>query len=142
MDEYNMSLNKSKCFLRKQKVDFLGFTVSDEGIVPKEERLSAIREFRAPTNITELRRFMGLSQYVAKFTNCLAEVTEPLRGLMSSKNAWLWTSEHEKSFQATKDLLCSPQVLAMYDVNKPTKVRTDASKLHGISIIVYQQQSD
>ena len=46
MNEYNMSLNKSKCFLRKQKVDFLGFTVSDEGIVPKEERLSAIREFR------------------------------------------------------------------------------------------------
>ncbi len=139
MDEYGMTLNKTKCLFRQKKVDFLGFTVSDEGIVPKEQRLSAIREFKPPTNITELRRFMGLAQYVAKFTNRLAEVTEPLRGLMSSKNAWLWTPEHNAAFEATKDLLCSPQVLAMYDVNKTTKVRTDASKLHGVSIIVYQQ---
>ena len=58
------------------------------------------------------------------------EITEPFRRFMSSKNAWLWTTEHNITFEATKRLLCSAQVFDIYDVTKPTKVRTDASKLH------------
>ena len=132
-----MTLNKSKCKFRQQMVEFLGFTISKDGFYPKEERLFAIKKFAAPSNITELRRFMGMAQQLSKFTTKLAEVSEPLRGLMSTKNAWLWTAEHQLAFEATKELLCSPQVLAIYDVKKETKVRADASKLHGVSIIVY-----
>ena len=103
MEEYGMTLNKGKCKFRQEIVEFLGFMISKDGIYPKEERLAAIKKFARPTNITELRRFMGMAQQLSKFTTNLAEVSEPLRGLMSSKNAWLWTStkqhlKQQKSF--------------------------------------------
>ena len=46
------------------------------------------------------------------------------------------------TFQKVKEILSSPTTLALYDVRKKTKVRTDGSKLNGISVIIYQQDEN
>ena len=45
----------------------------------------------APTDINELRRFLGMANQLAKFTPQLSDATTPLRELLSSKNQWLWS---------------------------------------------------
>lgn len=72
----------------------------------------------------------------------LAQVAEPLRDLLSVKISWLWTPNHQQAFEAVKDILSSPPVLAHYDTLKETKLRTDGSKLNGISAILYRKGED
>ena len=102
----------------------------------------AIKEFPKPANITNLRSFLGLAQQFSKYTSQLSKEIEPFRDLLSEKNEWLWLPENDIAFGKVKDLLCSPLVLSCYDLKKETLLRVDASKLHGIGVVVYQKQSD
>ena len=83
-----------------------------------------------------------MANYLSKFSKDLAAAQEPLRGLLSTKNAWLWTEGHTKAFQDVKNVLSNPPVLGHYDMTKPTAIRTDGSKKNGISVILKQKHDD
>ena len=53
-----------------------------------------------------------MCQQLAKFSPDLAEVAEPLGDLLSSKNTWIWTENHNKAFNKIKEILSSYPVLA------------------------------
>ena len=72
----------------------------------------------------------------------LSKSAEPLRGLLSVKNDFLWTEDHTKTFNELKNVLSSPETLALYDPTKDTKIRTDGSLLNGICVILYQKHQD
>ena len=136
-----VTLNTSKCKFNQTEVEFLGHHISPEGIQPVDNKLDAIKEFKQPQNVTELRRFMGMAQQLSKFTPHLAEVSTPLRDLLSTKNAWVWTQVHQIAFQKTKEVLTTKPVLGHYDISKQTKIRTDGSSKNGISAILYQKHA-
>ena len=92
-----------------------------------------------PTNLTELRRFIGMAQQLSKLTDQLATAAEPLRELLSSTTVWTWTIEYENLFKKVKEILLNYTTPHLYDTNQPTKLRVDGSKLHGISAILYQK---
>ena len=71
-----------------------------------------ITDFPAPTNITELQRFMSMVNQLGKFIPDLANYTEPMRQLLRSDTEWYWGESQQKSFQTVNDLLISPKVLA------------------------------
>ena len=85
---------------------------------------------------------MGMAQQMGKFTPNLATTSQPLRDLLSSKNEWLWTVVHNTAFNEIKRLLSSPQTLRLYSADRTTKLRVDASKLNGMSVILYQKHRD
>ena len=142
MQEWGMTLNRKKCIFKAKKVQFLGYNISAEGIYPVEERLQAIKKMNPPKNLSEFRSFLGMAQQLARFCPQYSETANPLRDLLSTKNCWVWTEVHTNAFQKIKEILCTPPVLAMYDVNRKTKIRTDGSKLNGISVILLQQHDD
>ena len=137
--EHGVTLNREKCQFHQTQVTFLGHKISPQGIRPLQEKISALKNFPAPTNITELRRFIGMAQQMARFTPKLAETAAPLRDLLSTKNQWMWTEEHDRALENIKKIMSEPPILAHYEIHRPTKIRTDGSSLHGMSVIVYQQ---
>ena len=142
LSDHGVTLNPTKCKFRQTAVDFLGHNISAAGVRPLSTKVDALLNFRTPENITELRRFFGMAQQLSKFTPELARASEPLRGLLSTNNSWVWTANHDAAFQETKKVLAKAPILAHYDVNKPTKLRTDGSLLNGIAAILYQQHGD
>ncbi len=142
LSDHGVTLNPTKCKFRQTAVDFLGHNISAAGIRPLSTKVDALLQLRTPENITELRRFFGMAQQLSKFTPELARASEPLRGLLSTKNSWVWTANHETAFRETKKVLAKAPILAHYDVSKPTKLRTDGSLLNGIAAILYQQHGD
>ena len=140
--ENKATLNVAKCKFHQTEVDFLGHRISEQGIQPLTDKLNAITNYKAPQNITELRRFMGMAQQLSKFTPTLAEASAPLRDLLSSKSMWLWTTVHQVAFEKTKQILTTQLVLAHYDIQKETKIRTDGSSKNGISAILYQKHGE
>ena len=140
LQEAGLTLN-DKCEFSKQKISFLGYIIDHTGLQADPEKTSAITEFPAPTNITELQRFMGMVNQLGKFIPGLAEITEPMRQLLRKETAWHWGPHQDKSFQEVKVILISPQILAHYDVNHPTIIAADASN-YGIGAVLLQVQED
>lgn len=140
--EHGVTINVKKSIFEKTEMEFLGHKITRKGILPIDSKMEAIQNFKQPTNITELRRFMGMANQMAKFNKDLAEASAPLRSLLSVKNMWVWTEEHSIAFRRVKEVITSPNTLKLYDVNLETKIRVDGSKLNGIAVILYQRHGD
>ena len=74
----------------------------------------------------------------SRFTPDIAEITQPLRELLSTKTAWMWGPAQEEAFCKLKEELTSPSVLMVYDPEVPTKVSADTS-LYDIGAVLLQQ---
>ena len=52
-----------------------------------------------PSDITSLRRFLGMMNQIAKFVPNVAEISKPLRELLQKNYDWTWDSRHMNRFQ-------------------------------------------
>ena len=78
---------------------------------------------------------MGMANKLGNFSNRLAEVSQPLQDLLSTKQSWVWDPHQERAFLEVKAELTQPTILALYDLLAPTKISADASSL-GFSAVL------
>lgn len=132
-----VTLNKDKCCFGVTEISFLGFQLSHEGIKPDPEKVRAIKELKTPENVSEVRRLLGMANHLARFIPNLASKTEPLRQLLLKDSEWVWGPAQEQSLAYIKDVICSPRVMANYDVRYPTILSADASSF-GLGAVLLQ----
>ena len=121
------TLNSEKCEFGKSTLKFLGYLIDEKGIQADPDKTAAIQEMSPPSNVPELRRFMGMVNQLGKFTPNLADLTQPLRELLSKKKTWLWGTSQEQAFSLVKAELTKPTTLALYDPGAESKISADAS---------------
>lgn len=122
-------LNREKCAILVEKVDFLGHVWSAQGISSDPQKLQAIRVMPLPTSRDTLRSFLGLAGYIG-YSNIphFSTLTRPLWNFLkasSSKLQWDKTTEH--AFEVLRAELLSDRCRAYFDPQKKTIVQTDAS---------------
>ena len=115
ISESGLKLNYEKCEFRKTKIEYFGHVVTPEGILPSQQRIEAIKSMKSPTNVKELRRIVGMINYLGRFIPNLASIIQPMTDLLKSSNAWYWDSKQEESFTKIKDLLTKAPVLTIYE---------------------------
>jgi len=81
-EESGLKLKAKKCFFAQEEVTFLGHCVNAKGISPDKEKVSAISNFPRPTNVSELRSFVGLISYYRKFIADFANKAAPFHQLL------------------------------------------------------------
>lgn len=137
----NLTLKPQKCYFFQDKVEYLGFEVSKEGIQPGLRKTEAVFNFPSPKDVHNVRQFLGLASFFRRFIKGFAEIARPLTKLLKKGAQWIWNSEQEDAFSKLKNALTSRPVLALYNVKSETQIHTDASKA-GIGSMLLQKQSD
>ena len=74
-----MTLNASKCIFRMSELEFMGFVLNKDGISPAPSKVEDVKNARKPETAAEVRSFLGLVNFNAKFIKNLASRAEPLR---------------------------------------------------------------
>ena len=84
---------------------------------------------------------MGMANQLGKFSYHQADISQPLRDLLSPKNAWLWSPRHQVAFNAIKNELARPTVLALYNPLASLKFSADAFSF-GLAAVLLQKSSE
>ena len=107
-----LCLKPGKCFLLRDKVTYLGHVISAKGIQPVPAKTRKVESFPVPTDITEVRQFIGLASYYRQFIPDFASVAAPLHALTRKNVPFEWTTGCQAAFDQLKHLLISAPVLA------------------------------
>ena len=116
-----LTLNPDKREFGLSSVTILGHTIAATRVAADPGKVDAIVNARAPSNVSELRGFWGLVQYVGRYIPELATLAAPLRELTKKSVEFRWTRIQEESFQEIKRILSASGLLAYFDRNAKTR---------------------
>lgn len=135
--KHNLKLNPKKCNFLQTSIPFLGFIISDKGVLPDPKKTSAISNLPQPKNPKAVKSFMGMVNYYSKHIHNLAEHAKPLHNLLKKDAKFIWSNECQTAFDHFKVCLTTPPILQYPDFDRMFYIVCDASK-NSISSILCQ----
>ena len=118
-------LKKYECWLNQ--VVFLGHVISEDGIMVDSNKIETVINWDRPTNVSEVRSFLGLAVYYRRFVEGFSHIAAPLTQLTQKNVKFKWKEECEKSFQELKRRLVTALVLTIPSSTWGFVIYSDAS---------------
>ena len=108
-------------------MDFFGKTYTTDGHKPAQSKVSAIVNMPAPTCKKQVQSYIGMVNYLSKFSATLSEFAEPIRELSKDKAPFNLGPEHQEAFKQMKKEIVRAPIFAYYNPKKETVLQTDAN---------------
>ena len=125
--EHGLRLCKEKCMFFQESIEYLGLIISRQGMHLSKKKVEAIQKIAEPTNVTELKSFLGVVVYFPKFLPQLLACGSPLHELLKKNTTWIWNSAKSAVFNGFKEDLMSIPVLMHFDSNLHMGLACDSS---------------
>ena len=135
----NLLLSAPKCSLFQPEVRFLGHVVGRSGIATDPSKIDAVLNWPPPTNLQEVRSFIGLTGYYRRFIAGYADIARPLHMLTEKGQPFVWNAEQHRAFAELKRRLVSAPILASPRDEGRYVLDSDAS-LYGLGTVLQQEQ--
>ncbi|GBO34667.1 Transposon Tf2-6 polyprotein [Araneus ventricosus] len=113
----NIKFNPDKLQYRVSEVQYVGQIISKSGIKSDPDHIKAIVEMPTPKSKTEVRRLLGMINFLPKFIPNVSKVTAPLRQIIHENVEFNWGKEQEMSFENIKELLTKTPILKVFSAN-------------------------
>ncbi|XP_022861873.1 uncharacterized protein LOC111382199 [Olea europaea var. sylvestris] len=131
--------NFKKCTFCTDRVVFLGFVVSTNGVEVDEENIKTIKDWPTPKSITKVRSFHGLASFYRRFVKDFSTITTPLTEIVKQNVGFQWGVKQEHAFNIIKDCLCKASILALSNFDKTFEIKCDALGI-GIGAVLMQDK--
>lgn len=145
LGNYNIRINVDKSEFLQSSIHYCGYYIDKTGVHKEKTKMEAIERMPRPTNVSELRAFLGMINYYGRFIRNLRTILTPLHTLLQKNEGkevpFLWTSACDKAFLIAKKAFMSNEVLAFYNPKLPLIVACDASS-YGVGAVLSQKQED
>lgn len=138
LDDARLLINSEKCHFFMSSVRYLGHIISVNGLAPDPEKVEAIRTLGAPRDVSELRRFFGISGWFGLFVRDFGKAKAPLLPLLKKNVPFIWVHTHQAAFDDLKERICHAVQLFNPDMKKPFILETDASRV-GLGAVLLQK---
>eukprot|EP00775_Hariotina_reticulata_P000440 gene440-700_t len=129
LQQHKLYCRLHKCHFGLPNVEYLSHIVGENGIRVDPRKVKIVQDWPAPKTQSELRGFLGLTNYFRRFIHAYSSITRPLHALTGSVK-WhpsLWSAACQSAFDLLKEKLTHAPVLAMPDFEKPFEIVADAS---------------
>ncbi|RAL67224.1 hypothetical protein DID88_007999 [Monilinia fructigena] len=119
----------SKCEFHVKETEFLGFTVSNQGLKMSKDKVKAVLEWKQPTTIKEVQSFLGFVNFYRRFIKGYSGITNTLNHVKPEKDqgSFEWTAKAQESFETLKQAVAEEPILLTFDPEKQIIVETDSS---------------
>ncbi|KAL0199819.1 hypothetical protein M9458_003006, partial [Cirrhinus mrigala] len=136
--QHSLFLKLEKCEFHQPTVQFLGYNISAEGVQMDQGKVDAILKWPMPTNVKELQRFLGFTNFYRRFIMDYSTITAPLTSLLRGKpKHLLWNPAAHEAFEQLKTTFSTAPVLQHPDPERPFTVEGDASTI-GVGAVLSQ----
>ncbi|KAL5544159.1 hypothetical protein UlMin_007943 [Ulmus minor] len=96
--ENQLYVKREKCAFAQTRINFLGHIIERGQIRMDMKKVRAIQEWKTPSNVKELRSFLGLANYYRRFVDEYSKTTTPLTELLKKGVTWDWGVVCEAAF--------------------------------------------
>jgi len=141
LKQQGLFANFSKCAFLLRRMEFLGHIVSETGIEVDPSKVSAIADWPQPSNVAQLRSFLGLINYYREYIENFAHRAGALTLLLSATAPFAWGPSQEQAFADLKTAVTSAPVLQPFRTNAQHLVMADASSV-GLGAVLLQADTD
>lgn len=137
----DLRLKRKKCFFGVDRVEYLGFIITKEGVSMDPAKVKSIVGWPAPKSVTDVRSFLGMVGYYRKFLMSFADISAPLVELTKKGVPWGWNDARHFAFQALKEMLVTAPTLLIPDTSPGQSfvIHTDASDF-AVGAVLLQDQ--
>ena len=111
--------NMEKCLFGVDKLVFLGFVVSSKGVHVDESKINVIKTWPQPTNLQQVRSFLGLAGFYHQFVKDCSTSASPLHALSKKNAPFVWGPSQDTAFNELKNLLTHALLLGLPNFDKP-----------------------
>ena len=120
-----VSVEKSE--FQVQEVGFLGHNIRPGEVRMEQEKVQAVRDWPTPTNVRDVRAFLGFANYYRRMIAGFGRIATPLTNLTKKEEDWRWTPVEGEAFLQVKQKILEEPVLKIADPERQFEVETDAS---------------
>ena len=139
--QYGFTVHPHKCDFARHELRFLGHIWTRDGIKPDATKVEVMQNFPAPTSVTEVHRWLGLSGYYRRFVKDYSKLAHPLTELTKKDTPFEWTAGAQEAMDKIKEALLKQAILYYPRLDREFTVNMDASK-HSISSILSQKDDE
>ncbi len=97
---------------------------------------------KPPTNVKEVRRFLGMCGFYRKHIENFSSLASPLTNLTRKNQPFEWTKECDNAFMELKDRVTSPPILAKANLTQQFFLETDDSQNHVAAVLLQYNQEN
>jgi hypothetical protein len=137
LQQNQLSIKRSKCMFAQQQLEYLGHIISKEGVATDPSKIKAVQDWPVPTNVKQVRGFLGLTGYYRKFIQHYSLISRTLSDLLKKDTVFRWTQTEQQAFEQLKQKMLEAPVLALPNFSIPFTIETDASK-RGVGAVLMQ----
>ncbi|KAK1685676.1 hypothetical protein QYE76_046524 [Lolium multiflorum] len=130
--------NLEKCTFCTNRVAFLGYVVTAQGIEVDPAKIEAIENWPQPKTVTQVRSFLGLAGFYRRFVKDFGSIAAPLNELTKKDVPFVWGDAQQDAFMILKDKLTHAPLLQLPDFNKTFELECDASGI-GLGGVLLQE---
>jgi RNase H-like domain found in reverse transcriptase/Integrase zinc binding domain len=136
--EHNLFLKPEKCSFKQPSIEFLGVQITQGEVQMDDTKVDKVRNWKPPTNVTEVRKFLGFTGYYQYFIKDYSKITWPLLQLTHLTTTWHWGKDEQTAFEMLCQAMINKPVLRQPNFTKPFFLLTDASA-YGVGAILSQE---
>ena len=92
-------MNPKKCEFHQTETTYLGLIIGRSGVRMQPEKVHAIQDWKTPTNLTDVRSFLGFAKFYRRFIHGFSSTVRPLTELTRKDQRFHWDKDQQLAFE-------------------------------------------